>query len=121
MWPTSGGGNSSLDYFLNFPFPNTLGSYVNKAKRDVRAELIASLPRPHFEFLSRCESYFETNDFVASHSGVNPACPESRELAEICACLTPLTLPLRPLNFLWYAVTTYKPLKHLWLAAPLSA
>ncbi len=27
--------------------------------------------------------YFETNDFVAYHSGVNPACPESRELAEI--------------------------------------
>jgi len=56
---------------------------VNKATRDVRAELIASLARPHFEFLSRCESYFETNDFVASHSGGNPLCPESRELAEI--------------------------------------
>jgi hypothetical protein len=27
----------------------------------------------------------------------------------------------RPLNFLWYAVTTYKPLKHLSLAASLSA
>jgi hypothetical protein len=60
----------------------TIRSYVNKPKRDVRAELIASLPRPHFEFLS-CESYLETNDSVASHSGVNPACPESRELAEI--------------------------------------
>ena len=67
----------------------TIQSYVNKAKRDVRAELIAPLPRPHFEFLSRCESYFETKDFVASHAGVNPACPESRELAEICACLHP--------------------------------
>ena len=60
---------------LSFPkyawmggFP-AIRSCVNKAKRDVRAELIASLPRPHFEFLCRCESYFETNDFVASHSG----------------------------------------------------
>ena len=61
----------------------TIRSHVNKAKRDVRAELIASLPRPYFEFLSRCESYLETNDFVASHSGVSPARPESRELAEI--------------------------------------
>jgi hypothetical protein len=42
------------------------------------------LSRGHIsEFLSRCESYLETNDFVASHSGVNPACPENRELAEI--------------------------------------
>jgi hypothetical protein len=69
--------------FPKLSFPETLGSYVNKAKRDVRAELIASLPRPHFEFLSRCESYFGTNDFVASHSGGNPLSPESRELAEI--------------------------------------
>jgi hypothetical protein len=61
----------------------TIRSYVNKGKPDVRAELIASLPRPHFEFLSRCESYFETNDSVASHAGVNPACRESRELTEI--------------------------------------
>ena len=69
--------------FPKLSFPETLGSYVNKAKRDVRAELIASPPRPHFQFLSRCESYFGTNDFVASHSGGNPLCPESREFAEI--------------------------------------
>ena len=53
---------------------------TDKTRRSCRTH--ASLPRPHFEFLS-CESYLETNDFVASHSGVNPACPESRELAEI--------------------------------------
>jgi serine/threonine protein phosphatase 1 len=44
---------------------------------------VAAMPRPHYEFLSSCKPYFETDQFVASHAGINPASPESRELGEI--------------------------------------
>jgi hypothetical protein len=98
----------------------TIRSYVNKAKRDDRAELIASLPRPHFEFPCRCESYFETNDLVASHSGAIQPVRRAVNSQKLSLPDTPHSCT-RPLNFLWYAVTTYKPLKHLSLAAPLSA
>jgi serine/threonine protein phosphatase 1 len=62
---------------------STIRSYLGKASRDVRKELEAAIPMSHFEFLSNCEPFFETNDFVASHAGVNPARPESRELPDI--------------------------------------
>jgi serine/threonine protein phosphatase 1 len=62
---------------------STIRSYIGKANEDVRSELVVAMPRPHFEFLSNCKPFFETNQFVASHAGINPACPESRELAEI--------------------------------------
>jgi serine/threonine protein phosphatase 1 len=62
---------------------STIRSYIGKANEDVRSELVAAMPRPHCEFLSNCKPLFETNQFVASHSGINPARPESRELAEI--------------------------------------
>ena len=62
---------------------STTRSYLGKASRDVRRELEAAIPRSHFEFLSNCAPFFETNDFVASHAGVNPARPESRGLPDI--------------------------------------
>jgi serine/threonine protein phosphatase 1 len=62
---------------------STIRSYVGEAIEDVRSELVAAMPRPHFEFLSDCKPYFETDQFVASHAGINPARPESRELAEV--------------------------------------
>jgi serine/threonine protein phosphatase 1 len=62
---------------------STIRSYVGKANEDVRSELAAAMPSPHFEFLSSCKPFFETDQFVACHAGINPACPESRELAEI--------------------------------------
>jgi serine/threonine protein phosphatase 1 len=62
---------------------STIRSYVGTANDDVRSELVAAMPRPHFEFLSNCKPYFETDQFVASHAGINPARPESRELAEV--------------------------------------
>ena len=62
---------------------STIRSYIGKANEDVRSELVAAMPRPHYEFLSNCKSFFETDHFVASHAGINPACPERRELAEI--------------------------------------
>lgn len=62
---------------------STIRSYIGKANEDVRSELAAAMPRPHFEFLSNCKPFFETDQFVASHAGINPACPESRDLAEI--------------------------------------
>jgi predicted MPP superfamily phosphohydrolase len=73
---------SLLEYAWMGGLP-TIRSYLGKASRDVRSELVAGIPRPHLEFLSNCKPLFETNKFVASHAGVNPACPESRELAEI--------------------------------------
>jgi serine/threonine protein phosphatase 1 len=61
----------------------TIRSYLGKANRDVRAELVAAIPTGHLEFLSSCMPFFETNKFVACHAGVNPARPGSRELADI--------------------------------------
>ncbi len=62
---------------------STIRSYIGRANEDVRSELAAAMPRPHYEFLSNCKPFFETDHFVASHAGINPACPERRELAEI--------------------------------------
>jgi serine/threonine protein phosphatase 1 len=62
---------------------STIRNYIGKANEDVRSELAAAMPRSHFEFLSSCEPFFETDQFVASHAGINPARPESRELADI--------------------------------------
>jgi len=73
---------SFLEYAWMGGLP-TIRSYLSKANRDVRSELVAAMPKPHFEFLRNCKPFFETNNFLASHAGVNPACPESRELAEI--------------------------------------
>lgn len=73
---------SFLEYAWMGGLP-TIRSYLGKANRDVRSELLAAIPKPHFEFLTNCKPFFETNDFVACHAGVNPARPESRELADI--------------------------------------
>lgn len=62
---------------------STIRSYIGKAREDVRSEFAAAMPRSHREFLSNCKPFFETDQFVASHAGVNPACPESREFEEI--------------------------------------
>lgn len=62
---------------------STIRSYIKTANGDVRGELVAAMPSAHCEFLSNCERFFETDQFVASHAGVNPACLQSRELAEI--------------------------------------
>jgi len=62
---------------------STIRSYLGKANENVRSELVAAMPRPHYEFLSNCKPFFETAQLVASHAGINPACPESREPTEI--------------------------------------
>ncbi|SRR6266404_2654150 len=62
---------------------STIRSYIGKAINDVRAELAAAMPRSHYEFLSNCKSFFETDEFVASHAGVDPDRPEGRELVEV--------------------------------------
>lgn len=58
-------------------------SYVGVAGRDVRRELSEAVPNSHSRFLHSCGPFFETADFVACHAGVNPACPESREPADV--------------------------------------
>jgi len=62
---------------------STIRSYIGKASEDVRSELAAAMPRSHREFLSNCKPFFETDQLVASHAGINPAYPESREFGEI--------------------------------------
>jgi serine/threonine protein phosphatase 1 len=62
---------------------STIRSYVGKAREDVRSELAAAMPRSHLEFLSNCKPFFETDEFVASHAGIDPTCPESREFDEV--------------------------------------
>jgi serine/threonine protein phosphatase 1 len=62
---------------------STIRSYIARASEDVRSELAAAMPRSHLEFLSNCKPFFETDQLVASHAGINPACPGSREFGEI--------------------------------------
>jgi serine/threonine protein phosphatase 1 len=73
---------SFLEYARMGGLP-TLRSYIGRASEDVRSELVAAMPRPHCEFLSNCQPFFETDELVASHAGINPAFPESRDLGEI--------------------------------------
>ncbi|MGH9735304.1 MAG: metallophosphoesterase [Candidatus Acidiferrales bacterium] len=61
----------------------TIRSYLGKANRDVRSEFAAAIPPSHVEFLSACKPFFETDQVLAAHAGVNPAAPESRQLAQI--------------------------------------
>jgi hypothetical protein len=98
----------------------TIRSHVNKAKRDVRAELIA-LSRGHIS--SSCPGASRTwKRMISWPPTLESVQPVRRAVNSQKLCLpdTPHS-PTRPLNFLWYAITTYKPLKHLSLAAPLSA
>jgi serine/threonine protein phosphatase 1 len=62
---------------------STIRSYIGKANNNVRSELLAAIPRRHCEFLSSCRAFFETDQFLACHAGINPACPERRDLREI--------------------------------------
>jgi serine/threonine protein phosphatase 1 len=62
---------------------STIRSYIGKAVDDVRAELTAAMPGLHYQFLSSCRPFLETDQFVASHAGINPACPGSREVTEV--------------------------------------
>jgi serine/threonine protein phosphatase 1 len=62
---------------------STIRSYIGKAREDVRSELAAAMPKLHCQFLSNCKPFFETGQFVASHAGINPVSPESRDLGEI--------------------------------------
>jgi len=62
---------------------STIRSYIGEAREDVRGEFAAAMPKSHREFLSSCKPFLETDQFVASHAGVNPARPESRESEEI--------------------------------------
>ena len=61
----------------------TIRSYLGKAIQDVRNELAAAMPERHAEFLSSCEPFFETANFLACHAGINPAHPEKRDIAEV--------------------------------------
>ena len=73
---------SFLEYAWMGGLP-TIQSYVGEASEDVRSELSAAMPASHREFLSNCKPFFETDHLVASHAGINSACPDSRELKEI--------------------------------------
>lgn len=73
---------SFLEYAWMGGLP-TIRSYLGKANRDVRRELLTAVPKSHSEFLSNCRPFFEMNNVVACHAGINPERPENRELAEI--------------------------------------
>jgi serine/threonine protein phosphatase 1 len=73
---------SFLEYAWMGGLP-TIRSYLGRAEQDVRLELVTAFPLPHYEFLSACKPFFETKDYFASHAGVNPASPESRDLADV--------------------------------------
>jgi len=57
----------------------TIRSYLSRVSGDVREELFLAMPKAHREFLQSCPSYFESEDMIVSHCGVDPANPSSRE------------------------------------------
>src|ERR1019366_7631555 len=50
--------------------------YVNS---DVRRELLLAMPEAHRDFLQSCPTYFESEDLVVSHCGVDPTNLSSRK------------------------------------------
>lgn len=73
---------SFLEYAWMGGLP-TIRSYIGRAKDNVLDEVLAAVPQRHRQFLSSCQPYFETQYLMASHAGINPATPESRDLADL--------------------------------------
>lgn len=61
----------------------TIRSYVSRAFGEVRKELAAVFPEEHFEFMKGCTPFFETDDFVVSHCGIDPCNPQSRTFEDM--------------------------------------
>jgi serine/threonine protein phosphatase 1 len=57
----------------------TIRSYLVQAHQNVRSELLEVFPYAHQEFLARCSDYFEAEDLLVSHCGINPANVASRD------------------------------------------
>ena len=61
----------------------TIKSYLPRARIDVRRELLGLFPEEHRRFLEGCRAYFETDDLLISHCGVNPERVSSRSDADM--------------------------------------
>lgn len=62
---------------------STIRSYIGRANADVRGELATAMPKSHSDFLTNCKPFFETDSLMASHAGINPIRPGSREITDI--------------------------------------
>jgi serine/threonine protein phosphatase 1 len=56
----------------------TIQAYCGAVSGDVRASLERELPSAHKTFLANLEPYFETEDYLFSHSGYSPESPGDR-------------------------------------------
>lgn len=62
----------------------TLKAYLSKRViGDVRREFVEAFPESHRALLESCHEYFETDDLVVSHCGINPLNPSSRATADM--------------------------------------
>jgi serine/threonine protein phosphatase 1 len=73
---------SFLEYAWMGGLP-TIRNYIGEARDNVLSEMLAAVPERHRQFLSTCQPYFETEHLMASHAGINPAQPQSRDLADV--------------------------------------
>lgn len=61
----------------------TILSYIDKAKGDVRGQLSKLIPERHKIFLRKLAPYFENDEYIISHSGINCAKPFSRKISDL--------------------------------------
>jgi serine/threonine protein phosphatase 1 len=62
---------------------STIRSYLSRAMRDVRLELLAKFPLEHHRFLVGCQTFFEEPDLIVSHCGINPSNVGSRSVMDM--------------------------------------
>ena len=61
----------------------TVASYTNEIGNDIREALSAAIPRQHVELLEHLRDFFEEEDVFASHCGINPQRPASRDRQDV--------------------------------------
>lgn len=58
----------------------TIRSYCGEVHGDVHARMLEAVPTSHREFLATLQDYFETQEYLFSHSGYDPTAPSVRSL-----------------------------------------
>lgn len=57
----------------------TIKDYLPRAVDDVRREFRDAFPDDHVQFLKACGLFWETEEMIVSHCGINPNAPNSRD------------------------------------------
>lgn len=74
--------SGDLPRFVRFGGLATIASYA-KGDTDSVAEFKRTFPPAHLDLLISLADYYERDDVIASHSGINPGAPSSRERTDV--------------------------------------